>query len=526
MRKTASIILLLTLLCSCEPQKQVKPHGTPIRWDVVGVHTPYTKAGTQSQANPQSTSSSSSQSAAQALTQSQVRTKSLISGYDALQHACTPVEDGGLGKAIGFFAESESHGIKDQDVFGSKETRLIYKTKIGSPYQWNYLRHDPVTGDELDDLEWEKTKLYHIRAYYPQSLTSLIEPSSTPRSLVMNYNTHTTQEDLMVAYNRVYTVDTLTNAPSICIAKDPVTGERIDANLTKSEGFTLMPGGRKRYDWCGYDQPFDLSKPIPLFFEHTLAAIRVRFKFNYDVSGSEELYTSDELLNCYFSNSDDYNGLHTTGSLVYGNGTNTVGNSREQLESWWKTFSWKSIQSSMEGVPYYRWGLSEADIEAKVKTGTIISRHSRIVGAQRQVNDRMAVAYTRYPTQDLNEFTRTGDPNDEADGAKSTFVDDSSDPLTMSLKHEAPFFNDNDGWLLIIPQKAVSGLRFNFTTRNMGLVSTPVPPITFTTDADGDQAYLPGYRYTYTLTIEESDIRIDLSIVPWNEIYASEDIVF
>lgn len=500
MHKTIPISLLfLGLFAACTKRTGVEPtihKGNDIRWDIIAP----TGGSTKSSA------------------------KSLINSYTDLQYACTPIEEGGQGKAIGLFAECESHGVKTYDIFGSRFTRLLYKTKLGSPYHWNYERFDEL-GNEMEDLEWIKTKLYHIRAYYPHSLTSSIEPSSTPRSLVLNYNTHTTQEDLMVAYNRVYTVDTLTGNPSICIAKDPITGDRIDANLTKSDGYTMVDG-RKRYDWCGYDQPFDLGQPIPLFFDHTLAAIRVRFKFNYDVSGSGELDVSDELLNCYFSNADDYNGLHTTGSLVYGNNTNTVGNSREQLEGWWKTFIWLSIQSSMADVPYYRWGLSEEDIAAGTLTGTTLSRYSRIEGGERKVSDHMAVAYTKYPTQDRNEFVRTGAADDEDNGTESMYVDEGAGPITMSLKQEAPYFNENDGWLFIIPQKARTGLKFNFTTRRMGLVSTLVPPVTYTTDDDGDQAYLPGYRYIYTLTIEKSNIQLGLSIVPWNDIYASEDIVF
>lgn len=443
-------------------------------------------------------------------------TKSLIESYDMLENACTPEEDGGRGKSIGFFAELEnSDGSREYDIFGTKETQLIYKKKIGSPQNWNYTRRN---GEQiLDDLEWKDGATYHIRAYYPQSLHNLIEESTVARCFVMNYNTHKTQEDLLVAYNRVYTVDPMTGDPSICIAKGPApdyeeTPSTIDSAIVDSK-------------WVyGYNQPFNLQDPIPLFFQHSLAAIRVRFRFDFDYANSEEntLEIDDELLNCYFTNTDNENGLHTTGALVYGN-EHLDELPHNTLEKYWKELTWKSEQSSMAGVPYYRWGLSQEDIDAGIKTGTTFSRRSTYNGgADRNVTDRMAVAYTKYPTQDINDGT--------------TELVDAVNPLTMSLKAEAPYFNENEGWLLIIPQEAVSGLVFNFTTRRMGTVSAQVPPITMTgingkiatlAEAITEQNYyLPGYRYTYTLTISETDIEIELGVLGWNEIYASEDIIF
>lgn len=483
MRKLLTIIALLLSFCACrrnEIPRIVK--SKKISWDIVSVNN---------------------------------ISKSLVGSYDDLENACTPIEDGGLGRSIGFFAELEKDGNIEVDIFGTKETQLIYKDKIGSPQTWNYTRRN---GEEvLDDLEWVDGATYHIRAYYPQSLHNLIEESTVARCFVMNYNTHKTQEDLLVAYNRVHTVDPITGNPSICINKD----------ISNNEVVSSIENSGSDY---GYSEVFDLAKPIPLFFQHSLAAIRVRFKFDYDFDDSDEdaLDVDDELLNCYFTNIDNENGLHTTGALVYGN-EETIALDHNTLETNWKKLTWKSSQSSMAGVPYYRWGLSQEDIDTGIEKGTKICRHSTYNGGgPRNISDSMAVAYTKYPTVDVIQ-------NEVYIGSSSS-TDISAPPLKMSLKAEAPYFNENDGWLLIIPQEAVSGLVFNFTTRRMGTVSTQVPPITMTdingkianlaTAATVQNYYLPGYRYTYTLTISETDIKMELGVVDWNEINASEDIIF
>lgn len=71
-------------------------------------------------------------------------------------------------------------------------------------------------------------------------------------------------------------------------------------------------------------------------------------------------------------------------------------------------------------------------------------------------------------------------------------------------------FTDNDGWLLVIPQKViVNELIFYYTLETTGdhLYSVAIPPITYT----------PGSLYKYVLELGGSDVSITLTIADWNE---------
>ena len=82
-------------------------------------------------------------------------------------------------------------------------------------------------------------------------------------------------------------------------------------------------------------------------------------------------------------------------------------------------------------------------------------------------------------------------------------------------------YTRNNGNILIIPQTSDGTVNLCFTTRNGGntVYRVPIPKETGT--GINRSQFLPGYRYVYTITITETNLRVDLSIAPWNLLKSS-----
>lgn len=98
---------------------------------------------------------------------------------------------------------------------------------------------------------------------------------------------------------------------------------------------------------------------------------------------------------------------------------------------------------------------------------------------------------------------------------------------------EGDLFTQNDGWVLIPPQKSSGALQFCFTTSNGedAVYKVTIPKVTERRDnGDGtfteSEEYLPGKRYTYTIAITETKLELTLSVADWNERESSFGIVF
>ena len=87
-------------------------------------------------------------------------------------------------------------------------------------------------------------------------------------------------------------------------------------------------------------------------------------------------------------------------------------------------------------------------------------------------------------------------------------------------------FTGNDGFLLVIPQRSEGNVKLFFTTSHGGDTeySITIPKITGT-DLNGPsetgEYFIPGYRYIYTISITKTDIRLLLTIRPWNRLDSS-----
>ena len=87
--------------------------------------------------------------------------------------------------------------------------------------------------------------------------------------------------------------------------------------------------------------------------------------------------------------------------------------------------------------------------------------------------------------------------------------------------------------MLILPQASPGSLKFCFTTQSGGdaVFTVTIPQVTERIDnGDGtfteSTEYLPGKRYTYTVSISKTDLELTLTVADWNERESSHSIIF
>lgn len=211
---------------------------------------------------------------------------------------------------------------------------------------------------------------------------------------------------------------------------------------------------------------WNLSHPVPLNFKHALSALQFRFQL-INTPGQEYL-DSDYLTSVWIENMVDESEKPFTsiGGLVYGN----EGEGNEEKLGWTEN-KWRN-----PGDKLYEW----------VNDGVLME--NRLEGST--VNTTQAVAYTAAGTTSGQMFT------------------------------------GNDGFLLVIPQRSEGNVKLFFTTSHGGDTeySITIPKITGT-DLNGPsetgEYFIPGYRYIYTISITKTDIRLLLTIRPWNKLDSS-----
>lgn len=211
---------------------------------------------------------------------------------------------------------------------------------------------------------------------------------------------------------------------------------------------------------------WNLSHPVPLNFRHALSALQFRFQL-INTPGQEYL-DSDYLTSVWIENIVDESEKPFTsiGGLVYGN----EGEGNEEKLGWTEN-KWRN-----PGDKLYEWVNDGVLMENRQEGGT--------------VETTQAVAYTATGTTEGHMFT------------------------------------DNDGFLLVIPQRSEGNVKLFFTTSHGGDTeySITIPKITGT-DQNGPsetgEYFIPGYRYIYTISITKTDIRLLLTIRPWNKLDSS-----
>ncbi len=214
-----------------------------------------------------------------------------------LSEACRV--DGDHRHAIGFWVD---YIVRDgeqktaiRNVFGDK-TRLAYNsahTSVDGYEGWYY----------SDAAQyWALGGRYLFRAFYPDLLKNyIVDPPTNGQLMILEYNSLKYQHDLMVGHNEVYTADPYNGGnPTIYYN---------NGQYSEIVAVTNHQNSNNLGDFH-FSQGFNLSDPVPLMLEHTLAAMRFRFTFNYD--------DNDELTSVYLRNTEPDMGMATNGMLMYG----------------------------------------------------------------------------------------------------------------------------------------------------------------------------------------------------------------
>lgn len=85
----------------------------------------------------------------------------------------------------------------------------------------------------------------------------------------------------------------------------------------------------------------------------------------------------------------------------------------------------------------------------------------------------------------------------------------------------------NDGWLLIMPQESKGFVNLCFTTEKGGdtVYKVRIPAETGTV-VDDKPSYSRATRYTYTVMVSKTNLKMNISVSDWNERQSSVDIIF
>lgn len=198
--------------------------------------------------------------------------RALIENTDALRDACTQ-EKGG--EAIGIWSAFESNGVITEHVLGLNDDVSLIYSQGTTWYNWEGWTYGNV------EAVWGVNLLYYFNAYFPKEggLTGI---TNTKTAIQGNYNTETTQTDLMV--KRVV-VDT---------SADTFKGD-----------------------------------PVPLPMKHALATVKFIFQMNGGIA--TELLKSFSLDNTLKTSASlNYN----TESITIDNWTNRAMSANERIYEW------------------------------------------------------------------------------------------------------------------------------------------------------------------------------------------------
>lgn len=234
---------------------------------------------------------------------------------------------------------------------------------------------------------------------------------------------------------------------------------------------------------------FKITDPVVLNFRHAMSAMMFKFKF-YD-GNDGVFYSNDAITSCWLE-ADEDESFAITGFMIYGNGT-------DYDEG---PIQWRNQYYPQKSIKFYRWTCSQG-----VPFGNTKPSGDEAWDASK--HQTVATAYT----------------------VKGTGTNDNG-----------VVFLNQDGWIVTIPQKSNGKLKLCFTTKAGGnaVFSVLIPAKTGTSlekynadpytlenqkDPDGTD-WIPGYRYTYTVSLSKTEADVNLSIAPWNRLDSSYNIKF
>ncbi len=502
-----AVAALFAAACSNDPAEEaVNPlppsSDLPIRWDVKDVAAP--AGGTRVMVGETSGTNSRPTDPADP------------DFFITLPEVCTvPDNDPNKEKgfAIGLFGdysyEENGKAVTVKDFY--RGARLVYLPDAKEK--------DPTLPSGWDtDVAmkyWHPGAKYIFRAYYPQRLYNYTVSTSNATTFALVYPSRKLQYDLLLG---VTPVD------------------------TNAEG------------WSGRDA-------VEIKMDHALAALRFQFRLNFE---DADFLTSVYLLNdeeCHF---------FTQGTVVYGDEKDLHSiqwlldynpPADEVLYKWVPPLKyWYGVDTDNDGVieteeelytdlMLKKWGIGlSPDDDPSSVIGNPKDNPILMISENGNVSPHAGGSSTPG-----GENTASGDANDipytgkyaQAYFGMEDYYDVTTDPHQWKNKPEeevaveGTLFCRNSGWLLIPPQESYGKLTLCFTTKRGvdAVYKVTLPTITGTkidekgeliTDGSdgGTDAWVGGMRYTYLVTLSQSDLDIAVSVKPWNERKHSTEIVF
>ena len=231
--------------------------------------------------------------------QEAAQSKALIGSDDDLVYACTPTEDGGLGKAIGLWAAiTDDAGRTTNDVF--QGVRLRWFSRSGGHennpdddenedrQKWNTVIVDDA-GERAGEVYWRPGETYRFRAYYPAGVE--LRENTSASTFIADYRTGNQQDDMLAGYQKVQ-LSTLA----------------------------------------------DLQQHVQLRMKHMLSAVKFTFRFK------EDFPSTDYLTGMWLENESE-GSFVDYGLLVFGDGT----------EDGVERVQWYGITAPSAGEKMYQW---------------------------------------------------------------------------------------------------------------------------------------------------------------------------
>lgn len=149
-----------------------------------------------------------------------------------------------------------------------------------------------------------------------------------------------------------------------------------------------------------------------------------------------------------------------------------------------------------------------------------------IYGAQEEGDDDAMIDWTE------GYWPEKGTPFYKWSSSAGIYFDEDTEATAYTDKTSAVLgkgYVDNDGWILIIPQKSRGHLDLCFTTEKGGdkVYRVRIPEAT-EYDASStplSSEYIRARRYTYTVEVSETDLTMSVSSADWNERRSSVEII-
>ncbi len=149
-----------------------------------------------------------------------------------------------------------------------------------------------------------------------------------------------------------------------------------------------------------------------------------------------------------------------------------------------------------------------------------------IYGAQEEGDDDAMIDWTE------GYWPEKGTPFYKWSSSAGIYFDGDTEAIAYTDKTSAVLgkgYVDNDGWILIIPQKSRGHLDLCFTTEKGGdkVYRVRIPEAT-EYDASStplSSEYIRARRYTYTVEVSETDLTMSVSSADWNERRSSVEII-